>query len=49
MSMLVNHGVVFLNIRKVFDSVNHDILLEKLTYYGVSEIELQGFQLYLKN
>ena len=34
----MRNGVVFFNVRKAFDSVNHDNLLEKLTYHRVSEV-----------
>ncbi|CAB4016740.1 Hypothetical predicted protein [Paramuricea clavata] len=44
------NGVVFLDICKVFDSVNHEILLEKLkTQFGIHDIELKWFQSYLRN
>ena len=34
-------GVVFIDIRKTFDSIDHAILLQKLAYYGVSQLEQQ--------
>ena len=42
-------GVVFINIRKAFDSIDHSILLKKLAYYGVSQVEFTWFQSYLAN
>ena len=40
-------GVVFLDIRKAFDSVDHSILLEKLKFYGVADRELMWLSLIL--
>ncbi|CAB4023353.1 Hypothetical predicted protein, partial [Paramuricea clavata] len=42
-------GVVFIDIRKAFDSIDHVILLEKLDFYGVSQFGLAWFQSYLSN
>ena len=42
-------GVVFIDIRKAFDSIDHAILFQKLAYYGVSQLEHSWFQSYLAN
>ena len=43
------NSVVFLDIRKAFDTVDHKISLDKLFYYGIEEDELSFFKSYLSN
>ena len=40
-------GVCFLNIEKCFDTINHDILLQKLRHYGNSGNAFDWFRDYL--
>ncbi len=40
-------GIVFIDLRKAFDIVNFEILLKRLKYYDVSDVELKWFTSYL--
>ena len=42
-------GVVYLDTKKCFDSINHEILLHKLSRYGVLDVEHRWFTSYLHN
>ncbi len=43
------NGIVYLDIKKAFDTVNHVILLQKLKWIGVDSNSLQWFQSYLSH
>ena len=40
---------LFLDLSKAFHTVNHQILLNKLKYYGLQQSEYNWFQFYLSN
>ncbi len=42
--------VVFLDVRKAFDSINHEILIDKMrNLFGIIGIQLKWFESYLNN
>ena len=40
---------VFIDLKKAFETVNHDILIQKLEHYGIRNNQLKWFQSYLNN
>jgi hypothetical protein len=42
-------GSIFCDLEKAFDSVNHDLLLSKLCYYGVSCKAILSLKFYLQD
>ena len=45
---LIN-GVVFIDLKKAFDTIDHQIMLQKLKNYGIDEMSLTWFESYLTN
>ena len=42
-------GVVFIYLKKAFDTVDHSILIKKLKLYGLNDQSLNFFTSYLEN
>ena len=42
-------GLLYIDLRKAFDTVNHPILLNKLAAYGIHNVQLTWFKDYLSN
>ena len=40
---------MFVDLKKAFDTVDHNILLKKMEFYGIYEKELSWFLSYLSN
>ena len=40
---------IFLDLSKAFDTLNYDILIQKLKYYGIADISLTWFKSYILN
>jgi hypothetical protein len=42
-------GGIFCDLQKAFDCVNHDILLSKMKFYGITDIANKLIESYLRN
>ena len=42
-------GLLFIDLKKTFDTVDHGILCKKLEFYGIQQQPLEWFKSYLHN
>ena len=43
------NGVVFIDLKKAFDTIDHEIILRKLSFFGADQATAKWFQSYLSN
>ena len=43
------NGVVFIDLKKAFDTIDHEIMLRKLSYFGADQATIKWFQSYLSD
>ena len=43
------NGVIFIDLKKAFDTIDHGVLIRKLRKYGVDASSLKSFESYLCN
>ena len=42
-------GIIYMDLSEAFDSLNHELLIAKLKYYGVDQHAVEFFRSYLSN
>ena len=42
-------GIIYMDLSKAFDSLNHELLIDKLKYYGLDQHAVEFFRSYLSN
>ena len=49
LSMSYKVGVIYMNLFKTFESLNHELSIAKLKYYGLDQHAIKFFIIYLSN